>query len=231
MAQWGEMIHTGIAGWIARQRDSDRGWVAAPDHTWMGAAEVELDPADDRSLWAKRGSGNLASSGDGMTADLFSRAELGSCELYLEFLIPMESSSGVYLLGQYEIEIADSSGLPDDELTYGSCGGIYARWIAETRTPYDGHAPRTNAALPAGEWQTLDIVFRAPRFDDSGRKVANARFERVALNDVLIHENVECTGPTRGAWSDVDLPRGPLRLQGDHGPVAYRDIRMRTIFE
>ena len=143
----------------------------------------------------------------------------------------MKSNSGVYLLGQYEIQIVDSYGLPDDELAYGSCGGIYARWIAETQTPYDGHPPRTNAALPAGEWQTLDVVFRAPRFDGSGRKVANARFERVALNDVLIHENVECTGPTRGAWSDVDLPRGALRLQGDHGPVAYRDIRMRTLFD
>jgi len=231
VVQWGEMIHNGIAGWIARERDSDRRWVAAPEHTWMGAAEVELDPADDHCLWAKRGSGNLASSGDGMTADLFSRAELGSCELYLEFMIPLESSSGVYLLGQYEIEIADTSELADDELTYRSCGGIQARWNAETRTAYDGHAPLTNAARPAGEWQTLEVVFRAPRFDGSGRKVANARFERIALNEVLIHENVECTGPTRGAWSDVDLPRGPLRLQGDHGPVAYRDIRMRTIFD
>ena len=225
------MIHTGIAGWIARERDADRRWVAAPDHTWEGVGEIELDPADDRCLWAKRGSGILLNSREGKTADLFSRAELGSCELYLEFCVPVKSNSGVYLLGQYEIQIVDSYGRPDDQLTYSSCGGIYARWNAETRTAYDGHPPRTNAALPAGEWQSLDIVFRAPRFDDAGRKIANARFERVSLNDVLIHENVECTGPTRGAWSDVELPRGPLRLQGDHGPVAYRDIRMRTIFE
>jgi len=228
---WGEMIHNGIQGWIARERDADRRWVAAPDHTWMGAAEVELDPADDHDLWAKRGSGNLASSGDGRTADLFSRAELGSCELYLEFLIPMESSSGVYLLGQYEIEIADSYGLADEELTYEACGGINARWDPEAKAPFDGHPPLTNAALPASEWQTLSLVFRAPRFDDEGRKIANARFERVELNDVLIHENVELSGPTRGAWSPVEVARGPLRLQGDHGPVAYRDIRVRTIFE
>lgn len=231
MAQWADMIHTGLAGWVARERDSDQRWVAAPDHAWLAATEIEIDPADDRCLWAKRGSGILVSSGDGGTADLFSRAELGSCELYLEFCLPVESSSGVYLLGQYGIQIADSYGVPDDELTHDSCGGVDARWNAETRTPYGGHRPRTNAALPAGEWQALDVVFRAPRFDESGRKVANARFERVALNDVLIHEHVECTGPARGAWSDVDRPRGPLRLQGDRGPVAYRDVRMRTIFE
>jgi hypothetical protein len=219
------MIHNGIQGWIARERDAQGRWTASPEHTWMGAAEVELDPADDRDLWAKRGSGNLASWGDGRTGDLFSRSELGSCELYLEFMIPAESSSGIYLLGNYEIEIADTNELSDDELTPDSCGGIPAGPDAE------GHPPMANAALPFGEWQTLELVFRAPRFDDDGRKVANARFERVLLNDTVIHENVECTGPTRGAWSDVEAARGPLRLQGDQGPVAFRDVRMRTLFE
>ena len=191
----------------------------------MGAAEVELDPADDRDLWAKRGSGNLASWGDGRTGDLFSRADLGSCELYLEFLIPAESSSGIYLLGNYEIEIADTNELSDDELTPESCGGIPAG------PGFDGRRPLTNAALPFGEWQTLELTFRAPRFDDDGRKVANARFERVVLNDALVHEDVECTGPTRGALSDVEAARGPLRLEGSRGPVAFRDVRVKTIFE
>src|SRR5579884_1175211 len=221
----------GIQGWIARERDADGRWIAAPDHLWEGAAEVEIDPNDETALWGKRGSGNIWNGPDGKTADVFSRAELGSFDLYLEFLLPAESSSGVYLLGNYEVQLVDSYGVPDDELTYTHCGGIYARWDPETRTAYDGQAPRTNAALPAGEWQTLELTFRAPRFDDAGNKIANARFVRVLLNDELIHEDVECTGPTRGALSSVDTPRGPIRLQGDHGPVAFRDIRVRTIFE
>jgi hypothetical protein len=241
---WADLINTGLQGWIARQRDADGRWVAAPDHnmvngrwvaepghTWIGAAEVELDPSDDRGLWAKRGSGNLASTGDGRTADLFSRADLGSCELYLEFLIPAESRSGVYLLGQYEIELADSYGVADDELDDEVCGAISARRDPATKELFDGHPPLTNAALPASEWQVLELTFRAPRFDDEGRKIANARFERVVLNDTLIHENVELSGPTRGAVSEVEVARGPLRLQGSGGPVAFRDVRMRTIFE
>jgi len=228
---WAEMIHTGLQGWIARERDAQRRWVAAPEHTWIGAVEVELDPADDHCLWGKRGSGNLVSGGDGRTADLFSRAELGSCELYLEFMIPMESRSGVYLLGQYEIEIADTADLADDELTHESCGAISTRWNRDTRQPYGGYPPLTNAALPAGEWQTLELTFHAPRFDDTGSKVRNACFERVVLNDVVVHERVELTGPTRGAWRDVEVAYGPLRLQGEHGPVAFRDIRIRTIFD
>src|SRR5262245_3554043 len=206
-------------------------WVAEPSHTWVGAAEVELDPSDDRSLWAKRGSGNLASAGDGKTADLFSRADLGSCELYLEFLIPAESRSGVYLLGQYEIELADTHGVPDDELDDEVCGAISARRSPATKERFAGRPPLTNAALQASEWQVLELTFRAPRFDGEGRKVANARFDRVVLNDTLIHENVELSGPTRGALSEVEGARGPLRLQGSAGPVAFRDVRMRTIFE
>jgi hypothetical protein len=228
---WGEMMGNGIAGWIARERDADGRWVAAPDHTWMGAAEVEIDPADDHCLWAKRGSGNLASSGDGETADLFSRSELGSCDLYLEFLIPLESSSGVFLLGQYEIEISDTSEETEDELSEASCGAIRARRDPATGELFDGHPPLTNAALPAGDWQTLELTFRAPRFDEAGRKIASARFERVLLNDTLIQQNVELTGPTQGSFSEDELPRGPVRLQGECGPVAFRDIKMRTLFE
>jgi hypothetical protein len=58
--------------------------------------------------------------------------------------------------------------------------------------------------------------------------VANARFESVHLNGVLIHEGFECSGPTRGAWNEADIPLGPLRLQGDHGPVAFRNLRLRA---
>jgi len=216
---WADMIHTALQGWWARERGADGRWTAAPEHTWMGAVEVELDPADDHDLWAKRGSGNLASTGVGLTADLFSRSELGSCELYLEFLLPVESRSGVWLLGQYEIELADTSEEGEDELTDQSCGGI------------EGNPPLAQAALPAGEWQALALTFHAPRFDDDGRKLSNARFERVVLNDVLIHEDVVCARQSRGAIVDHEVPRGPLRLQGDQGPVAFRDIRMKTIFE
>jgi hypothetical protein len=51
----------------------------------------------------------------------------------------------------------------------------------------------------------------------------------VVLNGAVIHEDVECTGPTRGAWEAVDIAKGPLRLQGDHGPVAFRNVRIRLL--
>jgi hypothetical protein len=168
---------------------------------------------------------------DGRTTDLRTDLEHGSCELHVEFCVARTSNSGVYLMGQYEIQILDSWGTPEAELSVKSCGALYPRWIAETQTAYEGAAPRVNASRPPGEWQSFDVVFHAPRFDASGRKVANARFERVTHNGVVIHEGYEYSGPSRGAWNDQDIARGPLRLQGDHGPVALRNLRLRSLDE
>ena len=82
---------------------------------------------------------------------------------------------------------------------------------------------------PPGEWQTLDVVFRAPRFNSSGKKIASARFDKVALNGHIIHENVELKTPTGHAWRLKEVPRGSILLQGDHGPVAFRNIRVRAL--
>ncbi len=202
------------------------GWTSRGEHAWRVAGGVRVHEEDATLLVIETGTGVLVNGDAGRTRDLHTVTQHGICELHLEFCVPEGSNSGVYLMGQYEIQVLDSWGTPDAELSYASNGGIYARWIEATRTSYDGAAPRTNASSPPGEWQSFDVLFRAPRFDGAGNLLARACFERVLLNGILIHEQFECTGPTRGAWSDQDIPRGPLRLQGDHGPVAYRNIRM-----
>jgi hypothetical protein len=73
------------------------------------------------------------------------------------------------------------------------------------------------------------VVFRAPHFDENGIKVENARFEKVVLNGTIVHENVEVTGPTRAATFENEKNVGPLMIQGDHGPVAYRNIRIKKL--
>jgi hypothetical protein len=219
-----------MSDWIDLFNGRDfSGWTAKSEHAWQIVGGVRLHADDSKRFALAPGTGTMVNSEAGRTVDLHTLAEYGNCELHLEFCVPEKSNSGVYLMGNYEIQILDSFGTPESELKYGSCGGIYARWIAETKTPYDGHPPRTNASRPPGEWQSYDMIFRAPRFDGSGKKIANACFERLLHNGILIHEQVECTGPSRGAWSDADIPRGPLRLQGDHGPVAYRNIRIRPL--
>jgi hypothetical protein len=220
MEVWNEIFNgRNLDGWASR----------TPQHEWRVAGGVRLNEADPHLFNIEPCLGVMVNGDAGRTADIHTTFDHGSCELHIEFCVAAKSNSGVYLMGQYEIQVLDSWGTPDSELAYHSNGAIYGRWIEETQTSYDGIPPRTNASRPPGDWQEFDVLFRAPRFDAEGRKIANARFERLAHNGVVIHENVACTGPTRGAWSEIDIPRGPLRLQGDHGPVAYRNLRMRTL--
>ena len=65
------------------------------------------------------------------------------------------------------------------------------------------------------------------RLVSSGKKIANACFLKVTHNGAVIHENVEVTGPTRAATFEDEKATGPLMLQGDHGPVAYRNLRLK----
>ena len=145
--------------------------------------------------------------------------------MHIEFVVPEGSNSGVYFMGRYEIQILDSWG--ETELKYGTCGGVYARWINEQSV--GGYPPRVNMSRPPGEWQSYDVEFRAPRFDENGRKTANAIFVSVVWNGELVHENAEVDGPTRASMLNDEAPKGPLMLQGDHGPVAYRNIRILSI--
>ncbi|MEM6377194.1 MAG: family 16 glycoside hydrolase, partial [Bacteroidota bacterium] len=78
-----------------------------------------------------------------------------------------------------------------------------------------------------GLWQHYKIIFHAPQFDAAGNKIKNASFGEVWLNGIKLHENVSLNGPTRAAAFEDEVAMGPLMLQGDHGPVAYRNIQYK----
>ena len=190
---------------------------------WTIVGKATTDPADPSRLSTEPGSDVLFNGPTGKTSNLFSKLQHGDTEAHIEFMVPRGSNSGVYFQGRYEVQILDSWGV--DNPKYGDCGGIYQRW--KDGQGFEGQAPRVNASRPPGKWQTFDVVFRAPRFDSDGKKIANAKFVKVIHNGIVVHENVDVTGPTRGAAFSDEKPSGPLMLQGDHGPVAYRNIRLR----
>jgi hypothetical protein len=197
-----------------------------PTGDWMIAGDARPDPQHPKLLAPQAGQGIIVNGATGKTSNLLSTQEFGDVSAHVEFLVPRGSNSGIKFQTFYEIQIADSFGVAKPTASH--CGGIYPR--AEMLPKYhhidDGTPPRVNAARPAGEWQTLDIIFRAPRFGPDGKKIENARFERVVLNGQVIHENVEVKSPTGHVWRLKEVARGPLLLQGDHGPVAFRNIRV-----
>ncbi|MBX7135631.1 MAG: ThuA domain-containing protein [Fimbriimonadaceae bacterium] len=158
----------------------------------------------------------------GNAPHLVSKGEFGDAWVHAEFAIPAGSNSGVYLQGRYEIQILDSYGKPWKDLAFSDAGGIYQRWKDETG--YEGTPPARNAIRKPGDWNTYDILFRAPRFDSKGKKTENARFVEVRVNGVVVQNNVEVTGPTRASMWEDEKPLGPIMLQGDHGPITYRNV-------
>jgi hypothetical protein len=206
-----------LTGWRFQQPER-AGWVAGPAVFWDANNPTQL-----RSL---PGPGDRISNGPkGAVSNLVTTAKFGDAELYLEFLVPAKSNSGVYLHGLYEVQVFDSFGVEHPK--YSDCGGIYHRWIDNHGV--GGTSPLVNASRRPGEWQSFHIWFHAPRFDAAGNKTANAKFLRVLHNGILIHENVEAEGPTRSGMEIHEAATNPLMLQGDHGAVAYRNIYFRPL--
>jgi len=201
------------------------GWVS-PHGNWTVVGEVDLDGNNPKTFVYSPGYGVLVNGTDGPTKNLVTENHHGDVEAHIEFCVPEGSNSGVYFMGRYEVQVLDSWGVEDPKDS--DVGGIYHRWI--DGKPLEGSAPLVNAAKPPGEWQSFDVVFRAPRFDEHGTKIENARFVSVKLNGELVQENVETSGHTRAAHltGEEDIS-GPLMLQGDHGPVAYRNIQLRHV--
>jgi len=177
--------------------------------------KASLDPADPHKLAVAEGTEELVNA-EAHSVDAYTEAIWGDCVIEVEVMVAKGSNSGVYVMGEYEVQVLDSFG--KEKVGQGDMGGLYA-----------AAAPRVNASRAPGDWQKFVIDFRAPRFDADGKKSANAVFVKVELYGQLIHDGVQMKGPTPGGLTGKEVPRGPILLQGDHGPVAYRNIKVTPV--
>ena len=198
---------------------------------------VRLDPITG-NLIAECGEGVIAALSKldyNEDNNLVSKESFADCEVSLEFFLGKGANSGVKLQERYEIQLYDSHGVDEPSAT--DCGGVYPHWKfrrngKELYYIDAGVPPKANASRPAGEWQQLQIVFRAPRFDQEDEKIENAMFRLVTLNGQVVHRNVELTSPTGNVSNPLaEVSQAPLYLQLDHGPVAFRNVRVRQLKE
>jgi hypothetical protein len=199
---------------------------------WRIVGDVQMDRNVDvpkngnTSIQSNVGTGILLNLNDETKKDaLLSQWEHGDMDLELEFMLPKGSNSGIYFQGRYELQLYDSWGIKQPK--FSDLGGIYRNWEREKGQIYMGKAPLANAAKAPGLWQKMFIAFRAPRFDASGQKIANARIVQAVVNGVVIHENIEIPLPTGGPIEKNEKAFGPLMIQGDHGAVAFRNMQYR----
>jgi hypothetical protein len=209
-----------VGGWHGVDSGKPNAWFTTNGILW----ERLLAPTH---LFARPEPGGVILNGaEGRTVNLVTDGKFGDIELYVEFMISKGSNSGVYLGGLYEVQVFDSWG-STEPMRSSDGGGIYHRWINEQGV--GGSAPSRNASRRPGEWQSYQIWFRAPRFDAAGKKTAHAKFIRVLFNGLSVQENVEVDGPTRAGMEIPEAAMNPIMLQGDHGPVAYRNIYVRPL--
>jgi hypothetical protein len=150
----------------------------------------------------------------------------GDCQLHVEWASPPEvkgegqgrGNSGVYMMGQYEVQILDSY---ENETYYdGQAGSLYKQ-----------SPPLANVCRKPGEWQTFDIIFKTPRFDEEG-KLTQPAVMTVLHNGVLIQDHFEFKGGS--AWHKPPSyskhpPKLPLHLQFHGNPVRFRNIWIREL--
>ena len=195
---------------------------------WDVTGDAILNPDNTRRLTRKTGTGVLINGKEGKCSSLVTkRRDYRDVEIHVEFMVAKGSNSGVIFHGNYEIQILDSYGIKNP--TAGHCGGVYPR--AESKPKYHhidkGSPPRVNASKRPGEWQTMDIIFNSPRFDKAGNKTAHARFVKVVHNGKVIQEDVEVPYACGTNWNRKQYPQGPIIIQGDYGPIAVRNVRIR----
>jgi len=195
---------------------------------WDVVGDAVLNSENIRRLAGKAGSGVLINGKEGKCPSLVTkRRDYCDVEIHVEFMVAKGSNSGVIFHGNYEIQILDSYGVKKP--TAGHCGGVYPR--AESTPTYHhidkGSPPRVNAAKRPGQWQTMDIIFQAARFDENGKKTDHARFVKVVHNGQVIQEDVEVPYACGPNWDRKQYPQGPIIIQGDYGPIAVRNVRIR----
>ncbi|MBS1751604.1 MAG: DUF1080 domain-containing protein [Bacteroidetes bacterium] len=184
-------------------------WVNAEDRTYPGRWKVS-----DGCFTAPSGFGYIQT-----------KQAFGDCQLHVEWRTPTpvmrsgqnRGNSGILLQGLYEVQVLDS--YQNDTYANGSAGSIYRQ-----------HAPLVNASLPPGSWQTYDIFFTAPVFNQNG-DLEKPAYISVLQNGILVQNHVEIKGTTfvsPPVYTKHDVL--PLKIQGHESPVSFRNIWIRPLY-
>jgi len=199
-----------LSGWKTKPGEGKNLWT-------VGSAK--LDPRDPKRFVVSADGSELInnSPAHGQSLDLYTQVLHGDAVISLEVMVPKDSNSGIYVMGEYEVQVLDSYG-KDANPGPGDMGAIYG-----------AQPPKKPKYRAPGEWNSFEIHWQAPRFDAEGHKTANARFLKVVLNGAVIHENLEMPSATPGGVDGREKPKGPLMFQGNHGAVAYRNIRIEPL--
>lgn len=237
---------TAMAG-EQEQQEQDREW-APEDTEFYEPVPPVVEPGDgfidppsdaiilfegsDFSAWEPAGGGDVewtledgAMTVEAGTGNIITKERFGSVQLYLEWRSPAEiegegqgrGNSGVFLQRRYEVQVLDAR--ENETYVNGMAGSIYKQ-----------HVPYVNAAKEPGEWQSYNIIFEAPEFDENGEMTKPA-YVTVFWNGVLVQHHAELKGPTEyiGLPEYESHGEDAIMLQDHSNPVSFRNIWVRKL--
>lgn len=190
---------------------------------WQGTRpkfpENDWKLLDDGSMQVEPRSGSIKT-----------KQAFGSCQLHIEWMAPNpptgegqgRGNSGVFLMDNYEVQVLDSYNNVSTTYADGQAGALYGR-----------SKPMANACLAPGQWQTYDILFTAPKFDEQGNVIRRAHF--VVMHNGVFIQNTTLFGGTGwdGPHAATDYKPHPdalpIQLQAHGNPVRFRNIWVRPL--
>ena len=224
-------------GWKSHDKERPQPKVVTPSNQAGGAPSdaIVLLGSEKLTGWTdKKGKPTKWKYADGVLESvkkagyIYSKEKFGDCQLHVEFATPSKvkgdgqgrGNSGVFFYDDdFEVQVLDN--FKNETYADGTVGALYGQ-----------HPPLVNAARGPGEWQTYDIVFRRPRFNEDGSVQSPARLT-VMLNGILVQDAAECYGTTSWLQPSPYTDKGEARISlQDHGnPVRYRNIWVRRLAE
>ncbi len=221
------------------RESSDQGWLRLTygdafqlwTHEGWKLVDVDLDANDMTKLVTREGVNALVSPLPLTDAEMMGAASwpaspptftqrlpFGDTRLRFDFLLPKDGRATLRLMERYDLLLSATQ--DERATTTASCGALLAG------PGFEGRAPINPCFRSPGEWHQMDLTFRAPRFDATGKKTANARIVRALVDDVLLHDEAEFPGPSTNAPRD-EVAEAPFSFRALNGQLALGNIRAR----
>ena len=195
-----------------------------PNLNWKTFGNVTSVFEKKHSLQTEDGKGVLVNlSNTPEASPLKTKMEHGDLELKLEYLCPKDARGQILFQGRFALQLSDDT----KGLEIPPNGSIITQKPIESNLLETFKSPILIDNRASGLWQTLHILFRAPRFDESGKKIENASIEYAYLNDILIHENVEFKTPAASSLYKDETRKGPLSFLDEQSPIAFKNIKYK----
>lgn len=194
---------------------------------WLQTNKVTLNKssAELNAIHHKQGNVLLSGKPSSGTPSLVTRNQFEDSIVTFDFMLTENTKAGIFLQSRYEIKITDNH--QQHELNHSDMGGLDSRENSSDEENSSGLAPSTNATRAPGVWQTIEIHFRSPRFNDTGDKTDNALFITVKVNNETVQANTIATGFTRGSSYPWEQSLGEITLQLHQGQIAIRNFNAR----